>query len=287
MGKKDKKDTKKKVQLDDDASDASEDTAELAGGGAAEEPEELEVEQDRGEVDRGRISAAVEGLTEKRATTREGSLRSLTGILQMAHASHEESLSGFSESFDTAVIGSLGRGGLEGVYAANLLSVVFVVLGQSAYGSEIWNAASRKLKLIGNKRDLEDSKACAASATALLAHSIGLICCGGENNIEEIESAMDLYVELAAGHMSTADGSVSGHVSTEVRTVAFQNWGFLAGSLPLSSRAVRCSAMLPHVASILAIEGGEYDVDLRNEAGQLAALMSEIVAGAKQEAQVL
>lgn len=290
MGKKDKKANSKKIPIADDDvsigdnSEVSVDTIDLAGG--AEEVEEEEETLDRGEIDKQKISAAVDGITEKRAKTRESALRDLTNVLQMAHSSHEESLSGYSETLDIAVIQCLNKGGIEGVYAANLLSVMFVVLGESGYGSEVWRRASPKLRVIANRRDLEESKDCAASASAFLSYGMGLVCCGGENDLDEVESALELCVELASGHMSTTDGTVTGHVSAEVRAVAFQNWGFLVSSLSLTSRAVRCSAILPHVASILNIEGGEYDVDLRNEAGQLAALLSEITAEAKKEAQV-
>lgn len=287
--KKNKKEGNKQIPIvgDGDMSEASVDTIELAADevevGAAEETEET---LDRAEIDRQKISAAVDDLSEKRGKTRENALRELTTVLQMAHISHEDSLSGFSETLSSVILQCLNRGGIEGVYTANLLSVMFVVLGQSGYGSEIWRRTSTKLRVIANKRDLGESRDCAASASAFLSYSMGLVCCGGENDLDEVESALELCVELASGHMNTTDGTVTGHVSAEVRTVAFQNWGFLAASVSLSSRAARCSAMLPHVASILNIESGDYDVDLRNEAGQLAALLAEITAEAKTEAQV-
>mmetsp|Transcript_33827 Transcript_33827/g.39769 ORF Transcript_33827/g.39769 Transcript_33827/m.39769 type:complete len:458 (-) Transcript_33827:216-1589(-) len=290
MGKKKDKKVVSKYDQPDDMSEISTDTLELAGGAEEvqnilEEQDEQEEPEDRSERDRSRISAAVDGLTEKRAKTRESSLHELKAILQLAHDSHEDSLSNFSETLDGAISSSLNRGGTEGASAADLLAVIFVVLGQSPYGNHIWLKSYRKLRSIGSQRDLENSKASDASACGLLAYAMGLLCCGGENDIDEVESALDLCTALAGGHLNI-EGNLSGHVSSTVRIAALQSWALLASSVSIDSAARRSSLLLPHISSILAAETGtDFDTDLRNEGGQIAALICEIHANARLEAQ--
>ena len=84
-------------------------------------------EDDRALKERGKISAGVGDLSEKRGKTREDALTSLRETLRNFHESHGPLLEAHSEELLGGAMASLRRGGREGALAAELLGVLFVV----------------------------------------------------------------------------------------------------------------------------------------------------------------
>ena len=80
-------------------------------------------EDDRALKERGKISAGVGDLSEKRGKTREDALTSLRETLRNFHESHGPLLEAHSEELLGGAMASLRRGGREGALAAELLDL--------------------------------------------------------------------------------------------------------------------------------------------------------------------
>jgi len=257
-----------------------------------------------------RLSGAIAALSEKRAKARIEGLVLLASALKQRFGDPAKILGDYSEALDGGVMACLRHGGQECIRAADVLSLLFLVLGISSHGSALWRRAAPKLLIVANARDLEDEAGTLASAQAVAAYSVGCLVnathwpgakakssvndsvdsinnAGGEDTRVPHEAAcraLDLFAELARG------GSLDdGYMSSAVRVAALQGWqAVAAAALGASARAVQLrgeAGLLPVVNEVLGDEDGQHPptVELRLEAGLTAVLLAEASSEAREE----
>lgn len=286
--------------------------ASSAKGGASEEtyqPDDDSAIKENSEGMEHRLSDAITALSEKRAKARVDGLNALDITLRQRFGDPTDILDDCSEALDSGVMACLRRGGQECIRAADVLALLFLVLGISSHGSVLWRRAAPKLVLVANTRDLEDEAGALASARAVIAYSVGSLVdatswpgatakssadagiSGGRGiNVphEAACRALDLFAELARG------GSLDdGYVSSAVRVAALQGWqAIAAAALGGNASAVGhhgVTGLLPVIHEILADEDGQNPptVELRLEAGLTAVLLAEAAAEARDAGESL